>query len=175
MIFISILLSAGGAIILSETLGRGQVVYTRLMALVGFFVACCAAAGYVVTRQGGGMAEFAAILLSGVPIMAAWLGFRIHVSNSITLEMAELIADGRPRTLDEIGAVYDVDGHTARRVDVLREGGYLAADADASVIDSPKSRAILAMIRIVCGPDGPQSVAEFLRQRDRQGDAKEAR
>ena len=165
MILASVLLASAGAIFLSETLGHGQVVYTRLLALAGFYVLCCSAAAYVATRHGGGVAEFAAIVLSGVPIMAAWLGFRIHVSNSITLEMADLLADGRPRTLSEIADEYDVDGHTDKRVDVLRQGGYLTADAEARIIDSLKSRAILVLIRVLCGPQGPRSVAEYLRRR----------
>ncbi len=147
-------------------LGRGQVVYTRMVALVACYLACCAAAGYALTQQGGGLAEFAVIVMSGTPVMAAWLGFRIHLSNSITLEMAELLADGRPRTLQQIAEDYDVDGHATRRVDILRKGGYLAADPGAHLIDSPKSRAILLLIRALCGPDGPRSVAEYLRQRD---------
>ena len=166
MIFASILLSAAAAIVLSETLGRGQVVYTRMLALVGFYMLCCSAAGYAVARQGSGLAAFGAIVLSGVPIMAAWLGFRIHLSNSITLEMAELLSDGRARTVVEIEEDYDVNGHIARRVEILRKGGYLAADADAGMIDSIKSRAVLALIRVLCGPHGPRSVAEYLRRRD---------
>lgn len=164
MIFASIVLSAAGAIVLSETLGRGQVVYTRMLGLCGSYALCCAAAGFLATRQGGGLAEFTAIGLSGVPIMAAWLGFRIHLSNSITLEMAGLLADGRPRTVPELAADYDVDGHIARRVEILREGGYLASDAEARVIDSPKSRATLLIIRVLCGPDGPPAVAAHLRR-----------
>ncbi len=166
MIFASVLVATAGAIFLSETLGHGQVVYTRLLALVGFYLLCCSGAGYVATRHGGGFAEFGAIVLSGMPIMAAWLGVRIHLSNSITLEMADLLGDGRPRTLDEIADEYDVDGHTDKRVDVLRQGGYLTADAEARITDSPKSRAILVLIRVLCGPQGPRSVAEYLRRRD---------
>lgn len=166
MILASILLSAAGAIVLSEMLGRGQVVYTRMLGLCGSYLICCSAAGYLSARQGGGIAEFAAIVFSGVPLMAAWLGFRIHLSNSITLEMAELLSDGRRRTVREIAEDYDVDGHTARRVEILRDGGYLAHDAEASVIDSAKSRAILLVIRILCGPDGPRSVAAHVRRRD---------
>ena len=167
MILFSILGSAGTAIILSEILGRGQVVYTRMLALVGCYLVCCAAAGYAVTRQGGGLAEFAVIVMSGVPVMAAWLGFRIHLSNSITLEMAELLSDGRPRTLRQIAEDYDVDGHIARRVDILRQGGYLAADTDARIIDSVKSRAVLLLIRALCGPHGPRSVAASLGRQER--------
>jgi len=166
MIFAGTVLSATGAIVLSETLGRGKVVYTRMLALVGFYMLCCTVAGYVAMLRGGGLAEFGTIVLSGVPLMAAWLGFRIHLSNSITLEMAELLADQRPRILQEIADDYDVDGHITRRVEILRQGGYLAADADARLIDSPKSRAILLLIRILCGPRGPRSVAEHLQRRD---------
>ena len=164
MTLASTLLSAGGAILVSEMLGRGKVVYTRLMSLVAVFFLCCGAAGYLAAPSGERLSAFATILLSGVPIMAAWLGFRIHLSNSITLELADLLADGQARTVDQLAKDYDVDGHIANRVAVLQEGGYLAAGGD--LIDSPKSRAILTLIRVVCGPDGPRSVAEHLRRRD---------
>lgn len=164
MTLTSTLLSAGGAILLSEVLGRGKVVYTRLLSLVTVYFLCCGAAGYLAAPGGGGLTEFVTVLLTGVPIMAAWLGFRIHLSNSITLELAELLADGHPRTVDQLATDYDVDGHIANRVAVLQDGGYLAADGD--LIDSPKSRAIVTMIRVLCGPDGPRSVADHLRRRD---------
>ena len=166
MILASILFSTAGAIVLSEALGGAEVVYTRLLALGGFYLLCCSAAGFVARGRGDGLAEFSVIVLSGVPIMAAWLGFRIHVSNSITLEMADLLADGRLRNLREIADDYDVDGHTARRVQILRLGGYLTADADARIIDSPRSRTVLLLIRVLCGPQGPRSVADYLRRRD---------
>ena len=165
MIFAGIVLSAAGAIVLSEVLGRGQVVYTRMLALCGAYALCSVIAGLLVARQGGGLAGFAAIGLSGVPMMAAWLGFRIHLSNSITLEMAGLLADGRARTLQELEADYDIDGHTARRMEILRESGYLATDAAAGLIDSAKGRAVLLLIRLVCGPNGPRLVAARLRPR----------
>jgi hypothetical protein len=165
MIVASILVAAAGAIVLSELLGRGKVVYTRMFTLVGSYLICSGAAGWLLMRQSGDVADAAAIVLSGVPLMGAWLGFRIHLSNSITLEMATLLDDGRARTIDEIAAEYDVDGHTRTRVEILRVGGYLAADADATVTDSAKSRAILRLIRLLCGPDGPRSVAARLRGR----------
>lgn len=167
MILSCVLLSAAGAVALSELLGRGKVVYTRMLTLVGSYVLCCATAGlYLAAWQGGGLTEFAAVALSGIPLMAAWLGFRIHVSNSITLEMATLLEDGRPRTLGDIEAAYDVDGHTASRVRILQAGGYLAPDAEARLTATPKSRAVLLLIRALCGPEGPRGVASTLRRRD---------
>jgi hypothetical protein len=102
MILASTLLSALGAIVLSETLGRGKVVYTRMLSLIASYLVCCLAAGLVMARRGGGPTDIAAVALSGVPLMAAWLGFRIHLSNSITLEMAGLFEDGRARSVEEI-------------------------------------------------------------------------
>ena len=88
MILASILGSAGAAIVLSEMLGRGKVVYTRMLALAVCYLACCAAAGYALTQKGGGLAEFAAIVISGVPVMAAgaWLGwdwFKFRAKNGM--------------------------------------------------------------------------------------------
>ena len=166
MILAATLLSAIGAIVLSETLGRGKVVYTRMFGLVLSYALCCSAAGYFVVRRGGDVVDVVAITLSAIPIMAAWLGFRIHVSNSITLEMAGLLEDGRARTLREMAVDYDLDGHANRRVEILRAGGYLTRDAGANITDTTKSRAILSLIRVLCGPDGPRSVAENLRRLD---------
>ena len=79
--------------------------------------------------------------------------------------MPELLADGRPRTLAEIDALYDVDGHAATRVEILRAGGYLTAEG--RITDTPRSRAVLAMVRVLCGDEGPRAVAAFLRNRDK--------
>jgi hypothetical protein len=51
-------------------------------------------------------------------------------------------------------------------VAILRDGGYLTRDAEERVTDSAKSRAILLLIRALCGPEGPRAVAENLRLRE---------
>jgi hypothetical protein len=165
MMFFSIVLAGAGGMLLSELIGRGRVVYTRMASLFLAYAVACGIAGYVAVQRGGTLIDVLAIYLSTVPLMAAWLGFRIHLSNSITLEMAELLFDGEPRTVAEIDALYDVDAHTKTRVDVLKAGGYLSADADERLIDTPRSRVVLAMIRVLCGDEGPRAVAAFLKNR----------
>jgi hypothetical protein len=166
MILAATLLASVAAIAASEIIGRGQVVYTRMLGLIISYGVCSIGAGYVLVHPGGGLVDVIAVVLSGVPIMAAWLGFRIHISNSITLEMAGLFEDGQTRTLAQVADDYDVEGHAARRVAILREGGYLTPDAAATVTDGPRSRAVLLLIRVLCGPQGPRAVAESLRRRD---------
>ena len=162
MMFAAIVSAALTAVVLSELFGRGTVVYTRLATLTLAYVVCCVAATYWLAH--GGLPEFAAILLSGVPMMGAWLGFRIHVSNSITLEMAELMADGTPRTADELAAEYGAERHTATRMAILREAGYLRPGVEGGLADTAKTRAIVRLMRILCGSSGPQSVAATLRE-----------
>lgn len=172
MIAAGIALASVAAIAVSEILGRGTVVYTRVLGLVASCALACAAAGAFVIWSGGGAAGAAAVALSVVPVMAAWLGFRIHLSNSITLELAELMADGRPRTLPQIEEAYDVDAHASRRVEILREGGYLSRHADASLLDTPRTRLVLLLIRVLCGPRGPRAVAEMTRRKAGDGDGR---
>ena len=166
MILAGILLSAIGAIVLSEILGRGKVVYTRMASLFSAYIIGCAAFGWLAIARGGTVLDAAAIALSVVPIMAAWLGFRIHISNSITLEMAGLLDDGRRRTVKEIEVLYDIDAHAAKRAEVLQAAGYFTDDAEQRLVDTPRTRVLLVLIRTMCGPDGPRSVAEFLRKMD---------
>ena len=166
MIVASVLLTAAVAIGLSEVLGRGRVVYTRMLTLVGSYGLTCALAVSITVRGGGGLVESAAVVLSVIPFMAAWLGFRIHVSNSITLELAGLLDDGQSRTIGEIATHYDVDGHTTRRVEILQTAGYLDSGAEANLADTPKAAAILRMIRLLCGPAGPRAVAIRLHRGD---------
>lgn len=168
MILAGIIASAIGAIALSEILGRGKVVYTRFAGLFGAYIVCCGIAGYLAVRQGGGAMDALAIALSVVPIMAAWLGFRIHISNSITLEMAGLLDDGKSRTVRDIEILYDVDGHAAKRAEILKAAGYFSDDAEERLLDTPRSRVILLMIRTLCGPEGPRSVVESLRKMDQK-------
>ena len=168
MIFAGILLSAIGAIVLSEILGRGKVVYTRMASLFSAYVIGCAAFGWLAIARGGTILDALAIALSVVPIMAAWLGFRIHISNSITLEMAGLLDDGRRRTVKEIEDLYDIDAHAAKRAEVLQAAGYFTHDAEQRLVDTPRSRLILALIRTLCGPEGPRSVVAYLKKMDQR-------
>jgi hypothetical protein len=164
MILAATLSAATAAIAVSELLGRGKVVYTRLLALVMSYVVACAAAAFFVSRYGGGRSDGAAIALSVIPLMAAWMGFRIHLSNSVTLEMVTLLADGGPLPAARVIATYDPEGHTARRLQILRDAGYLAGPDDR-VASAAKGKAVLLLIRIVCGPDGPRGVVAMLRRR----------
>jgi len=164
-----LIVSAGiGAIVISELLGRGAVVYTRMAGLFGSYVVCSGAAGGYALWRGGSWFDVAAIVLSIVPIMASWLGFRIHISNSITLEMAGFFDQDTPKSYDQLARDYGLDEHADRRIQVLKDGGYLTNDAQADVIDSSKSRLILRIMRVLCGPKGPASVAAYLEGRDEQ-------
>jgi len=166
MILAAILSAATAAVVVSELVGRRRVVYTRFLGLFASYLLGCAGASALIVRWGGGPMEAAAIALSVVPLMAAWLGFRIHLTNSITLEMAGLMVDGRPRTPADLAQAYDVQGHAATRLAILRAGGYLSADEDERLVDSPRSRAVLLLMRVVCGPVGPRMVADSLRRLD---------
>jgi hypothetical protein len=163
MILVATVLAATAAVALSELLGRGKVVYTRMLSLVIAYAIACAIAGWVVMRGGGGRGDAAAIALSVVPLMAAWLGFRIHLSNSVTLEMVTLLDSG-PLSAEAFVAAYDPQGHAARRIEVLRNAEYLIGDDDR-VAATTKGRAVMLLIRMLCGRDGPRAVAAMLERR----------
>ena len=164
MILIATILAASGAVLLSELFGRGKVIYTRLFALVIAYLAACAAAAFVVGRYGGGRSDALAIALSVIPLMAAWMGFRIHLSNSVTLEMVTLLDEQGPLSAAAMVSTYDPVGHTARRMQILRDAGYLAG-VDDRVAATAKGRAVLLLIRILCGPGGPRAVVAMLERR----------
>ena len=170
MIMIGTILAALAAVVLSEVIGRGRVVYTRMLSLVLAYAISCAGAAMIVMRAGGGWQDGAAIALSAIPLMAAWLGFRIHLSNSVTLEMVTLLAETGPQSAADLIRTYDPHGHTARRLQILRDAGYLVGDDDR-VAATPKGRAVLLLIRMLCGRDGPRAVVSMLRRRqlDRAG------
>lgn len=163
MIVLGTILSAAAAILLSEVAGSGKVVYTRLLSLVLAYAVSCATAAMVVMRAGGGPSGGIAIALSAIPLMAAWLGFRIHLSNSVTLEMVTLLAETGPQSADDLIRAYDPQGHTSRRLQILRDAGYLAGDDD-HVASTPKGRAVQLLIRMLCGRDGPRAVVAMLRR-----------
>lgn len=164
MIVVATILAAVAAVGLSELVGSGKVVYTRLLALVIAYAVSCAGAAFVVMRAGGGLSDAVATALSAIPLMAAWLGFRIHLSNSVTLEMVTLLAAIGPQSAEDIIRAYDPHGHTARRLEILRDAGYLTGDDDR-VASTAKGRAVLLLIRVLCGRDGPRAVVAMLGRR----------
>lgn len=164
MILIATLAAALFAIVVSELLGRGRVIYTRVFALVIAYVGGCLIADAMVDLYGGGVFDDVAIPLSVVPFMAAWLGFRIHLSNSVTLEMASLLEQRGAQSSEELIRAYDPKGHTTTRLQILRDAGYLIGEDD-DVAPTPKGRAVLALIRLLCGPAGPRAVVSQLERR----------
>jgi len=164
MILVATLSAAAFAIVVSELLGRGRVVYTRVLALILSYAGGCLLADGMVDLYGGGLFDDVAIPLSVVPFMAAWLGFRIHLSNSVTLEMASLLEQRGPQSSEELIRAYDPSGHTATRLQILREAGYFVGDND-SLADTGKGRAVLRLIHLLCGPAGPRAVVAMLGRR----------
>ena len=162
MTLVTILGAAATTVVLSEVLGRGRVIYTRLITVLAVYAVVCGVAGWVAVARGGSVEAGAAITLSVAPLIAAWLGFRIHLSNSITLEVVDVLATGPARTLQQVAIAYDVDRHTARRVAILQAAGYLKPSPGAGVTDTAKTRAVLLLIRLLCGPLGPRAVASRL-------------
>jgi hypothetical protein len=128
----------------------------------GSYVVCSAAASAVLLSEGGTLLDALAVALSVVPIIAAWLGFRIHVSNSITLELATLLSPTAPTSFRTLAQEYGLEAHADRRINILSEGGYLTAAGNLT--NTPKTRMILIVIADLCGPDGPSLVAERFRK-----------
>jgi hypothetical protein len=164
MILAATLIAAVLAIVVSEVLGRGKVVYTRVATLAAAYAVACVLADLVVRRFGGSMSDELVIPLSVVPIMAAWLGFRIHLSNSITLEMLTLLEHQGPQSTQELVRAYDPQEHAAIRLRILRDAGYLVGEDD-HVAPTAKGRVVLTLMRVLCGTDGPRAVVSNLARR----------
>jgi len=164
MILAATLIAAVVAIVVSEVIGHGRVIYTRMATLFAAYAIACVIADFVVKRFGGSMSDELVIPLSVVPIMAAWLGFRIHLSNSITLEMVALLEHQGPQSTQDLVRAYDPQKHAETRLPTLREAGYLAGDDD-HIPPTAKGRVVLMLIRALCGADGPRAVASRLERR----------
>ena len=108
-----------------------------------------------------------AIAFSVVPIMAAWLGFRIHLrirSRSKWPPCSKMAALARCRK-SPVSMTQRATPRCGWR-SFLRQGGYLSADDEERLVDSPRSRLVLGLMRLVCGPGGPRMVADSLRNLD---------
>lgn len=162
MILIGTVAIAVLAVALSELTGRSRVVYARMAGLIGSFVAAVGAVFVVSAWRGWQPGAALAMTASAVPLMAAWLGFRIHLTNSISLELATLLAEHGPCTATGLRTAYDVPTHIATRVRILRDAGYLTADAAALTVESPRMRWVMRGITILCGQEGPRAVAARL-------------
>lgn len=156
MILLLIAAVSVGTIFASEVCGGGKVVYTRMFGLVGSYIVCSGVAGAFLLSQGGSLMDGVGVALSVVPVMAAWLGFRIHISNSITLELATFLSQAQPTPFRALVEAYGLEAHAGRRVEVLSEGGYLTSDGNLT--DTPKTRMLLTVMAMLCGPDGPSLV-----------------
>lgn len=167
MIPLATFAAAAIAIVVSEVAGRSVVAYARVSSLVAGYVLGCAVSGAAIVRLGAGPLDVAAVVATAVPIMGAWLGFRIHLTNSISLELAHLLDRDGEASEAALAAAYDVTEHVRRRVVILQEAGYLGVPG-GGLIDSPRNRAVLRLVRVACGLDGPAAVAAQLREGQRR-------
>ena len=78
--------------------------------------------------------------------------------------MASLLEQRGPQSSEELIRAYDPSGHTATRLQILREAGYFVGDND-SLADTGKGRAVLRLIHLLCGPAGPRAVVAMLGRR----------
>jgi len=147
MTLLTILAVGGFAVTLSEGLGRGRVLYVRLLGLAASYIASAAFALAAMPLPGGeGPAYAAAVFLSGLPFLGAWFGFRVHLSNSITLKLTSLLETERGKTYLQILEEYDPAGRIEARLENLRMAGLLSSGSDPGLADHRKARLLHRLI-----------------------------
>ena len=131
----------------SELAGRGRVIYGRVLGLAFSFLLFNGLALAWLARAGTSPAGLAAVFAATLPLMVAWIGLRIHLSNSITLCLLGLLAQEEGRTYEALEAAYDVKGRAAKRVAELRQAGYL--DEQGDLRSGLKPRLVFLLISVL--------------------------
>ena len=85
-------------------------------------------------------------ILSNIPLTVAWFGFRVHLSNSITLTLINLI-DKNSLSKASLLELYDVKAHLRNRVEELSKGGYL--DENGFLTQTKKSKYVVSLIKFL--------------------------
>lgn len=144
-------LAATIGVVVSEVIGRGRVLYGRLFLLVGVTVAAWATLRLLGRPRSPEM-WVGSLLIDAVSIGAAllaWFGFRVHLSNSITLNLLTMLEDSP--TPDQLEGRYGIASQTRKRVAVLQDSGYLDRTPEQMLVINPKSRLVLAILKIARG------------------------
>ena len=151
MSFLLVIVIGTLTILFSELMGRGKVLYTRLFMLSVILVLVSTGLLYYVSTKEPLSIEYAiSIFISVIPILAAWFGLRVHLSNSITLNLLTLL-ENKTLSREKIEQIYDPVDHAGKRVEELRAGGYLSDDPNAGLTNDVKSRFVYKSIIFLRG------------------------
>lgn len=133
------------SVFISEILSFDRVFYTRL---VLFFLILSTVNIVIITRNLIELPQSLIIgfILSNIPLTVAWFGFRVHLSNSITLTLINLI-DKNSLSKASLLELYDVKAHLRNRVEELSKGGYL--DENGFLTQTKKSKYVVSLIKFL--------------------------
>lgn len=145
MIILYLLLCFSLTILISELFSFGRVFYTRLL----LFIIILFSLNIILINQNIIDLPSSLLLgyfLSNIPIIVAWFGFRVHLSNSITLVLLSIIGNNS-LSKAKLYEMYNVPDHIKTRVTELSKGGYL--DKQGFLTQNKKSKLVLLMINFL--------------------------
>jgi len=145
MIILYLLLCFCLAVLISELFSFGRVFYTRLI----LFIFILFSLNIIFINQNIIYLPRSLLLgyfLSNIPLIVAWFGFRVHLSNSITLVLLSLIGNNS-LSKTKLYEMYNVPDHIKSRVAELSKGGYL--DNHGFLTQDKKSKLVLLMINFL--------------------------
>jgi hypothetical protein len=137
-------------ILTSELLGKGRVLYVRLFSLLLSYVF----SAMVVLALAKALSpisyrELIEIALSTLPLLCAWFGFRVHLSNSITLHLLTKLDGSARKSFAQLAAEYDINSHVARRIEELKAGKYLDGTPEEGLTQSLRTTYVVLLIRFL--------------------------
>lgn len=136
-------------IILSELTSRGKILYTRFINLaVLYMVSTIVILALVSESINFSIWDYFTLSISPIPIILAWIGLRIHLSNSVSLNLLSLLEEGS-KSYNQLKEDYNVKKRISDRVDELKTGNYISSDDDEYLVNNLKSKLVLALIRFL--------------------------
>lgn len=141
-------------ITISELTGRGKILYTRFVNLVIIYIMITIMILVIVSDYiSFSIWDYFTLFLSPTPIILAWIGLRIHLSNSVSLNLLSLLEDGG-KSYKQIEKDYNAIKRISDRVNNLKAGNYISSDKDENLENNIKSKLVLTLIRFFRASDG---------------------
>jgi hypothetical protein len=132
-------------ILLSEVIGKHKIIYTRIKEFITIFIGVFLAFSiFVIVNNLLSLFQLTLVFITNIIFFMAWFGFWIHTSNSITLELLNIIIINRQIKRSSLKEKYNIEKKLKERKIVLIEGNYLTEKEELK--ECLKSKILVCLI-----------------------------
>ena len=150
MMLCSTILICALTIIISEIFSRRSVIYTRIVFFLLIFISITTIISILFFSKAEYRFSYLLVIITSCfPVLVSWFCFRIHMSNSISLNILAIISKLDFPSFEKITNAYNIPERIHKRKQELIKANYL--NENGEIINNIKTRFIINLLHFLRG------------------------